>query len=117
MLPPGPSGNVLIGVGSATIVVGLAMIPLVVVGSQRANQADQDLQQAQDEGSEEGIRAAEDRKSSANAMIISGSVLLGVLTAGGATMLGIGIHRRIRYTALAPVIGPSYVGLTLQGRF
>ncbi|MCA9705734.1 MAG: hypothetical protein KDK70_07795 [Myxococcales bacterium] len=60
---------------------------------------------------------AEDRKRSANAMIISGSILMGVLTIGGATMLGIGIRRRIRYTAVAPSFGPSYVGLSLQRRF
>lgn len=116
-IQPGPSGNGLIAAGSATIVVGLAMIPLVVIGASRSKQADQDLQVAEDEGNEQGISDAQDRKSSANAMIISGSILLGVLTAGGATMLGIGIRRRIRYTAFSPVVGPRFVGLSLQGRF
>lgn len=113
----GPSGNGLIAAGSATIVVGLAMIPLVVVGAQRGKSADEDLQRAQDEGNQDAIRDAEDRKASANAMIISGSILLGVLTAGGSTMLGIGIRRRIRYTAFSPTVGPRFVGLSLQGRF
>lgn len=113
----GPSGNGLIAAGSATIVVGLAMIPLVVVGAQRSKDADEDLKQAMDEGNMEAINQAEDRKSSATAMIISGSILLGVLTVGGSTMLGIGIRRRIRYTAFSPAIGPRFVGLSLQGRF
>jgi len=113
----GPSGNGLIAAGSASIVVGLAMMPLVIIGAKNAKEAEADIQDAMSMDDASAQSDAEDRKRTGNAMIISGSVLMGVLTIGGATMLGIGIRRRIRYTAFAPVMGPRYVGLSLRHRF
>ncbi|MEM9461497.1 MAG: hypothetical protein AAGF11_45455 [Myxococcota bacterium] len=118
----GKSGTGLIAAGSVSIVVGLAMMPLVIIGSIRLRDANDRIQRAEeiDPPTTETTRDkedAEDQQRSANAMIISGSILMGVLTIGGATMLGIGIRRRIRYTAFSPVVGPSYAGFSLQRRF
>lgn len=115
--PPGKSGVGLISAGSASLALGLGMMPLVIIGARRRQQANADINTANSDDDPAALRDAEDRRQSANAMLISGSILMGVLTIGGATMLGIGIRRRIRYTALAPVMGPSYVGLTLRRRF
>ena len=115
----GKSGTGLIAAGSVSIVVGLAMMPLVIIGSIRHRDADRNEQTAQDmePPDTDAIEQAKDQRRAANAMIISGSILMGVLTIGGATMLGIGIRRRIRYTAFSPVVGPSYAGFSLQRRF
>ncbi len=113
----GPSGNGLIAAGSASIVVGLAMMPLVIIGASRAKEADEQIEAAMGDMNMQAEVEAQDQKKAANAMIISGSVLMGVLTIGGATMLGIGIRRRIRYTAFTPTVGPRYVGFSLQHRF
>jgi hypothetical protein len=40
-----------------------------------------------------------------------------VLVAAGATMLGVGIRRKLRTTAFAPVVSPRFVGLGATGRF
>lgn len=113
----GKSGTGLIAAGSVSIVVGLAMMPLVIIGATRLKDANADISRARSDDDQNALDDAEDRKRSANAMIISGSILMGVLTIGGATMLGIGIRRRIRYTAFTPVVGPTYAGLSLQHRF
>ncbi|MEM9459167.1 MAG: hypothetical protein AAGF11_33620 [Myxococcota bacterium] len=115
--PRPPTGIGLIAAGSASIAVGLGMMPLVIIGARRLGRANADIRQANSDGDDEAARAAEDRGRSANAMLISGSILMGLLTVGGATMLGIGIKRRIRYTAFSPVMGPSYVGVSLRRRF
>lgn len=113
----GKNGTGLIVGGSVAIVAGLGMMPLIIIGARNSKQADEDIRQAMSDDDMVAQSDAEAQKRSANAMIISGSILMGVLTVGGATMLGIGIRRRIRYTAVAPTFGPSYVGLSLQRRF
>jgi hypothetical protein len=117
MVSRGPTGTALIAIGATTIVIGLAMIPLIVIGAKERKEADRELDAAEEAMDGPATAAAEDHRRSANAMLISGSVLTGVLTAGGATMLGIGIRRRVRYMAVAPSIGPAYVGIGVRGRF
>jgi hypothetical protein len=113
----GPSGTGLIAAGASTMVVGLAMTPLIIVGARQRRAADDDLARAEEDMDDAATRDAEDRRRSGNAMLISGAVLTGVLVAGGATMLGIGLRRRVRYMAFAPALGPAYVGASVQGRF
>ena len=115
----GRSGTGLIVGGSLVTAAGLGMIPLIVIGARELKEANGEIQDARniqppDPAAED---RAEDHKRSANAMLISGSVLCGVLLAGGATMLGIGIRRRVRYMAFTPTFGPRYVGLGVGGRF
>jgi hypothetical protein len=115
----GPSGTGLIAAGAATTVVGLGMIPLIIIGAREHKEAKAEREAADDAMPPDPAaqEAADAHKRQGNAMLISGSVLCGVLVAGGATMLGIGIRRRVRYMAFAPVMGPAYVGLGVRGRF
>jgi hypothetical protein len=115
----GPSGTGLIVAGSITTAAGLGMLPLIIIGARELKEANAERDAAEDlEPPDPGaVEAAADHRRSANAMLISGSVLCGVLLAGGATMLGIGIRRRVRYMAFAPTFGPRYVGLGVSGRF
>lgn len=115
----GPTGIGLIVGGSITTAAGLGMLPLIIIGARDLKRANADIEAAEgmDPPNEAALAAAEDDKRTANAMLISGSVLAGVLVAGGATMLGIGIRRRVRYMAFAPSIGPAYVGIGVGGRF
>lgn len=115
----GPTGIGLIVGGSITTAAGLGMLPLIIIGARDLKRANADIEAAQDmqPPDDDAVAAAEDDKRRANAMLISGSVLAGVLVAGGATMLGIGIRRRVRYMAFAPTFGPAYVGIGAGGRF
>lgn len=113
----GPSGTGLIAGGAATTVVGLGMLPLIIIGARELKEANAEREAADMDMDAAAQSAADDHRRSANAMLISGSVLCGVLVAGGATMLGIGIRRRVRYMAVAPVMGPAYVGVGVGGRF
>lgn len=114
----GPSGTGLIVGGALTTAAGLGMLPLIIIGARDLKQANEERDAAMDAMDPEAAEAAADEKHrKANAMLITGSVLCGVLLAGGATMLGIGIRRRVRYMAFAPTAGPAYVGLGLRGRF
>jgi len=119
VLDRGRNGTGLIVGGSIMTAAGLSMIALVVIGARdlkRSEEARKDAEALMPEDPA-AVQAAEDRKRNANAMLISGSVLLAVLTAGGATMLAIGIRRRVRYMAFAPSMGPGYVGVGVRGRF
>lgn len=115
----GPTGVGLIVGGSLTTAAALGMIPLIVIGARELKEANAELQDAErlQPPDPAAVEDAEDHKRSANAMLISGSVLCGVLLAGGATMLGIGIRRRVRYMAVTPTFGPQYVGIGVGGRF
>jgi tetratricopeptide (TPR) repeat protein len=106
----GRNGTGLIVGGAIMTAAGLSMISLVVIGAR-------DLKRAEEQREDAENLMPEDRKRNANAMLISGSVLLGVLTAGGATMLALGIRRRVRYMAFSPTFGPTYVGVGASGRF
>lgn len=115
----GPTGIGLIVGGSITTAAGLGMLPLIIIGARDLKRANADLDAANDIEPPDpaAVDAAESDRKRANAMLISGSVLAGVLVAGGATMLGIGIKRRVRYMAFSPVFGPAYVGAGVSGRF
>lgn len=113
----GPSGTGLIVGGAVTTAAGLGMLPLIIIGARELKEANAERETADSDMDPMAQAAADDHRRSANAMLISGSVLCGVLLAGGATMLGIGIRRRVRYMAVAPVMGPAYVGLGVGGRF
>lgn len=113
-VPIGPSGVGLIVAGSITMAAGLGTIAMIIVGSKQTRDANNEREDAMtqaeaDEADRKGRRG--------DALIISGSVLTGVLLAGGATMLGIGISRRRRYMAFSPQIGPRYVGAGFRARF
>jgi tetratricopeptide (TPR) repeat protein len=115
----GPTGVGLIVAGSITTAAGLGMLPLIIIGARdlkRANAA-RDAAEDLDPPDPTAVDAADDRRRRANAMLISGSVLGAVFLAGGATMLGIGIKRRVRYMAFSPALGPTYVGVGVRGRF
>lgn len=115
----GPSGTGLIVAGAVTMTAGLAMTSMIVVGAVRARQAREDIEDAREDmpPDEDAERDAERRLDQGNALMISGGVLTGVFLAGGATMLGIGIRRRVRYMAVAPSVGPRYVGISATARF
>jgi hypothetical protein len=115
----GPTGVGLIVGGSLSTAASLGMIPLIVIGARELKEANAEIADAESiEPPDPGaVEDAQDHKRSANAMLITGSVLCGVFLAGGATMLGIGIRRRVRYMAVAPSFGPRYVGIGVGGRF
>ncbi len=110
----GPSGVGLIVAGSVTIAVGLGTTGMIIAGAQMVKRADEDRNDAMTDAERND---ADDRGRTGNALIISGSILTGVLLAGGATMLGIGIRRRMRYLAFTPQMNRGYVGVSLRGRF
>ena len=89
---PRHNGVGLIVGGSLVLAAGLGTIPMIVIGAGR-----------------------NDRQG--DAMLTTGAVLGTLCLAGGATMLGIGIKRRLDYTAFTPTVGPRYVGFGLRGRF
>nr|MCH9684800.1 hypothetical protein [Deltaproteobacteria bacterium] len=117
VLRRGPSGTALIVAGGTTAAVGLSMTSLIIVGAIRRRAARRDLDAAREQMDDGAARDAERDRRSANAMLVSGSVLTGVLSAAGFTMLGIGINRRVRYMAFAPELRRGYAGLSLTGRF
>lgn len=115
---PGPEGIGTIVAGASTMAVGLGgMMPLVVIGARREAEADQDIADAEAIGDSQAVREAEDRKRSANTMLVTGAVLMGVVTVGGAVVLALGTRRRLRAIAFTPVVGPAFVGATLRRRF
>ncbi len=123
--PRGPSGMGLIVAGALTITAGLGATSMIIIGGINRGKANDvlDRKDAEDATEAEMMmlesekEVARDNRSRANGLIIGGSIATTVLLAGGATMLGIGIRRRLRYMAFAPNMGRGYVGLSLQGRF
>lgn len=107
-------GTGLIIGGSVAIAAGLSTTAMIAVGARKASNARDDRDDAT---TDEARQDAEDRVRRANALTITGSVLSGVLVAGGATMLGLGIRRRLRYYAFSPTLSPQFVGLQVGGRF
>lgn len=113
--PRGPSGVGLIVAGAITLTAGVGATSMIIVGGINRRKA-KDIRD--DEESTDAERSnAKDNIKRADGLIIAGSVVSGVLIAGGAAMLGIGIRRRMRYMAFAPTFNRGYVGLSLQGRF
>jgi len=113
--PRGPSGVGLIVGGAITLTAGLGATSMIIIGGINRRKA---KEIRDDEESTDGERQnARENIKRADGLIIAGSVVTGVLIAGGATMLGIGIRRRMRYVAFAPQLERGYVGLSLQGRF
>ncbi len=123
--PPGPSGMGLIVAGALTMTAGLGASSMIIIGGINRRKARRVLDRENGEDATEAEmsmleaehKLARENRTRANGLIIAGSVTTAVLLAGGATMLGIGIRRRLRYMAFAPNMGRGYVGLSLQGRF
>lgn len=123
--PRGPRGVGLIVAGAITMTVGLGATSMIIIGGINRRKAQTVLDRGEDEdatdeqmmmlASEKDL--ARENQSRANGLIIGGSVLTGVLLAGGATMVAIGARRRWRYLAFTPEMGRGYAGLSLQGRF
>ena len=120
-----PSGAGLIVAGALTMAAGLGTSSMIIVGGARRREADNILKrEASPEATDREVaklasdaqRAREDR-SRANGLIVAGSVVTGLLVAGGATMLGLGSRRRMRYMAFTPAMDRRSVGFSLQGRF
>lgn len=122
---PGRSGAGLIIAGALTITAGLGTSSMIIVGGINRRKARRVLDRENDEDATEAEMTmleaeknlARENRRRANGLIIGGSVATAVLLAGGATMLGIGLRRRMRYMAFVPETGRGYVGLSLQGRF
>ena len=114
-----PSGVGLIVGGSLMITAGLGATSMIAVGATMNKQASRDHKKASEAEpvDEAGQDAADDKGRTGTALLVTGSVLTGVLLAGGATMLGFGIKRRIRYLAFSPTAGRGFVGVSLRGRF
>lgn len=114
-----PSGVGLIVGGSLMITAGLGATSMIAVGATMNKQASRDHKKASEAEpvDEAGQDAADDKGRTGTALLVTGSVLTGVFLAGGATMLGIGIKRRIRYLAFSPTTGQGFVGVSLRGRF
>ncbi len=113
--PRGPSGVGLIVAGASVMAAGLGATSMIIVGGVNRKKAVK--VRDDEESSDAEVRVAKDNVRRANALIIAGSVVTGVLLAGGATMLGLGIRRRLRYLAFSPQLDRGYVGLGVQGRF
>jgi len=113
----GPSGNGLIAGGSILIALGLGSTSMIIIGGLQAKEARREYRDASAEMDEAGKDAADRKGKRANGLIAGGAVMTGVFLAAGATMLGFGIRRRVRYQAVAPMVGPQYVGIGVQGRF
>jgi hypothetical protein len=107
----------LIVAGSIMLAAGLGTIAMIIVGDSINRKAKRDLAAAKEDGDNAGIEDANRRGQTGNVLIITGAVFTGLFIAGGATMLGIGIHRRVRYVAFSPTVGRGYAGLSLRGRF
>jgi hypothetical protein len=113
--PRGPSGVGLIVAGAITLTAGVGATSMIIVGGINRRKA---KEIRDDEESTDSERSnAKDNIKRADGLIIAGSVVSGVLIAGGATMLGIGVRRRLRYLAFSPTFDRGYVGLGVQGRF
>jgi len=123
--PRGPNGIGLIVAGAVTMTFGLGATSMIVIGGINRRKAQTVLDRSQSEDATESEmmtfasekKLAEENQSRANGLIIGGSVLTAVLLASGATMLGVGVRRRLSYIAFAPEMGRGYVGVSLQGRF
>ena len=90
---------------------------MIIVGALQAKEAKGDYRDAQKNMDDAGKKDADRKGRRANGLIAGGAVMTGVFLAAGGAMLGIGIRRRVRYQAFAPVVGPQYVGIGWQGRF
>ncbi len=112
-----PSGTGMIVGGSVLLALGLGATSMIIIGAVRAKDAKRERNDARADMDDEAFRAADKKGSRANGLIIGGAVATGVLLAAGATLLGIGLRRRIRYQAFGPIFGPQYVGIGLAGRF
>jgi hypothetical protein len=115
--PRGPSGNGLIAGGAVLIALGLGSTSMIIIGAKRAKDARGDYRDAREAMDEDGMKDADRRGRRSNGLIAGGAVMTGVFLAGGATMLALGIRRRVRYQAFTPVMGPQYVGIGWSGRF
>ncbi len=123
--PRGPNGIGLIVAGAVTMTFGLGATSMIVIGGINRRKAQTVLDRGESEDATEAEmmslasekKLARENQSRANGLIIGGSVLTAVLLASGATMLGIGVRRRLSYIAFAPEMGRGYVGVSLQGRF
>jgi len=115
--PRGPSGVGLIVGGSVTMAAGVGATSMIIIGASQRRRAKRAESNEDESSSDEVRKRNDDNLRRANGLIIAGSVVTAVLLAGGATMLGIGIKRRLRYLAFSPTIDRGYVGLSLQGRF
>lgn len=113
--PRGPSGIGLIVGGAVTLAGGLGATSMIIIGGVNRRKA-VEIRDDEMETDERRDEARDDIRQ-ANGLIIAGSVVTAVLLAGGATMLGLGIRRRMRYMAFSPQLNRGYVGLSLQGRF
>ncbi len=109
------NGTGLIVGGSVMLAAGVASTAMIIVGAKMTKQANRDKNgdMLTDEQADEIDR----RGMTGNALIATGAVLTAAFVIGGATMLGIGIHRRQRYYAFTPAVGRGYAGLSLRGRF
>ncbi len=113
--PRGRSGMGLIVGGAITMAAGLGATSMIIIGGLNRKKA-KDIRD-DDMSTDDEKDNARDNIRRANGLIIAGSITTALLLAGGATMLGIGIKRRMRYMAFSPQINRGYVGLSLQGRF
>ena len=121
IFPSGPdidvpyhNGTGLIVGGSIMLAAGVGTVAMIIVGARMTKQANRDKGDAMTEAQADEI---DQRGTTGNALIITGSILTAAFVIGGATMLGIGIHRRQRYMAFTPTVGRGYAGLSLSGRF
>ncbi len=122
---PDRSGAGLIIAGAVTMAAGLGATSMIIVGgiNRRKSRRVLDREYAEDATETQMMtldaekELARENRRRANGLIIAGSITTAVLLAGGATMLGIGLKRRMRYMAFAPEMGRGYAGLSLQGRF
>jgi hypothetical protein len=150
--PVGPqpqnNGMGLIVGGSITAALGLGGIGLLIGAGVASTRAEKDYELAQDDARAlcssypnncnnlsadqqatyddllAEIDDADTRGRRANALQIVGGVMGGVLLAGGAAMLAIGIKRHRTAKAMrsgsagfAPAFGPTFAGAVLRGRF
>jgi hypothetical protein len=121
--PSGPKWKGLAIGGGVALGLGLGLVVMGAVGGARSAKLDKqfddpanmcDLNNLMGE-----CKSLFDDGKTANQLTIVGGVLGGVFVVTGAVLLAIGLKRRAaaRSQALAPALGPGFVGLTLRGSF
>lgn len=121
--PSGPKWKGLAIGGGVALGVGLGFVILGAVGGARSAKLDKQFDDPANMCNLDDLmgecKSLYDDGKSANKLTIVGGVLGGVFVVTGAVLLAIGLKRRAaaRKQALAPALGPGFVGLTLRGSF
>lgn len=106
----------LVPIGAVVLALGVGASSMIAVGAIGGRRARED--QHGDDLTEEDLDAIDQRGRTMNAVFIAGLVATPVMVGAGATLLGIGLHRKRRgIQAVTPTVTRNFAGLSVQGRF